>query len=429
MATEETQTQTGPAVPPQNALPPSCGTIPSREIKYGNNSHEVWRTSDQLWHAKQHSSPSLLSYKKLPCDCGKGTVLDKRHECLDYSSAILSSNKKIDSQTGENDKEVSVLLKSSDESLCQLDTPGDRVDTGRSGTGRIQCSCPLSRFCTNPSSAHCCHSSKYNPSPDSSPPYSPQSNSRPSCPNKKHIRRGSLPVSMLAFHKISQYCSPQGSPSSEPSSLASSPCSSPSPNHYQSPKNGRINRKYLKDRFSSLERLNRKPRVDRCSLEKLLLWRASFENMQTRGRSTTGGRTCNRRSSSSSSGSSSDEEDGGVLSDNDAGFIRRDKERSTVLVRRFYKNNQKMTKSVCTGTRALIRTLPSGCISVDVLAVVVYYMSWKPSKKDFWPNLKRCEELRDCRGILRFVGVKLFQYLFALGWVESATRDYLVSCP
>ncbi|KAJ8284855.1 hypothetical protein COCON_G00037050 [Conger conger] len=43
-------------------------------------------------------------------------------------------------------------------------------------------------------------------------------------------------------------------------------------------------------------------------------------------------------------------------------FVRNKKERSTVLVRRYFKNNREVKKSVCTGTRAIVRTLPSGQI-------------------------------------------------------------------
>lgn len=68
----------------------------------------------------------------------------------------------------------------------------------------------------------------------------------------------------------------------------------------------------------------------------------------------------------------------------------------------------KMTKSVCTGTRAIVKTLPSGHISDEVWEVVDYHRIWRPNKKDIWPILMRCvgEEFRVCREILRLVGVK-----------------------
>lgn len=43
-------------------------------------------------------------------------------------------------------------------------------------------------------------------------------------------------------------------------------------------------------------------------------------------------------------------------------FFRNKKERSTLLIRRFCKNDKEVKKSVYTGTRAIVRTLPSGHI-------------------------------------------------------------------
>ena len=76
---------------------------------------------------------------------------------------------------------------------------------------------------------------------------------------------------------------------------------------------------------------------------------------------------------------------------------------------KYFPSFYKVTKSVCTGTRAIVRTLPSGRISEEVWEVVVYYRVWQPSKMDIWPILKRGlgEEFRVCRGMLHFVGVKL----------------------
>uniref|UniRef100_A0AAQ5YKB9 Phosphoinositide phospholipase C n=1 Tax=Amphiprion ocellaris TaxID=80972 RepID=A0AAQ5YKB9_AMPOC len=189
MATEENQTQVGPAVLAQHVSPASTRSRPSREAKHANDGQEAWRCSDQLWHSKQRSSPSLLLYRKLSCDSGKGTVLDEEYDCFDYSSKVESTEEKL----------------------------------------------------------------------------------------------------------------------------------------------------YPED--------------------------------------------CSR-------GSSTDEEDGEAHPDNTE-FVRNRKERSTVLVRRFFKNNQKVTKSVCTGTRAIVRTLPSGRISEDVWMVVVDHRFWVPTKKDIWPVLMR----------------------------------------
>uniref|UniRef100_A0A8C1EID8 Phosphoinositide phospholipase C n=1 Tax=Cyprinus carpio carpio TaxID=630221 RepID=A0A8C1EID8_CYPCA len=64
----------------------------------------------------------------------------------------------------------------------------------------------------------------------------------------------------------------------------------------------------------------------------------------------------------------------GTVSDSE--FVRNKKERSTVLVRRYLKNNQKIKKTVCTGTRAIVRTLPTGCISDRVWESVCGKTLW-----------------------------------------------------
>nr|XP_033467113.1 1-phosphatidylinositol 4,5-bisphosphate phosphodiesterase epsilon-1 isoform X3 [Epinephelus lanceolatus] len=439
MSTEENQTQVEAVVLAQRATPPSTGSRPSREARHANDSQEVRQHLDQLWHSKQRSSPSLLLYRKLPCDSGKVAILDEGYECLEYRSKLssaaaklypeLKAGKRID---GITNTAMPIPGKSSEGSPCQLDTPGEGVDAGRNRTGSARCSCTLSSLYTSPN-IYCCHSSGSSPSPSSSPVHSRRLCPSPSQPNQRHIRRSSLPVSMLAFHKISPCLSPHCSPSSEPSSVVSSPCNSPLPKHRQHQQNGHIHRRHLKDGYSSLERLNRRPRVDKYSLEKLFLRRASLESMRTNLRhdeTSSSGVTRN-----CSEDSSSDEGDGEGLLDNTE-FIRNRKERSTVLVRRFYKNNQKMTKSVCTGTRAIVKTLPSGHISEEVWEVVVNYRIWQPSKKDVWPIVMRGmgEEFRACGEILRYVGVKLqlvnnyVQDREELHLIHPA-KKLLLSCP
>uniref|UniRef100_A0A3P8TPD4 Phosphoinositide phospholipase C n=1 Tax=Amphiprion percula TaxID=161767 RepID=A0A3P8TPD4_AMPPE len=343
MATEENQTQVGPAVLAQHVSPASTRSRPSREAKHANDGQEAWRCSDQLWHSKQRSSPSLLLYRKLSCDSGKGTVLDEEYDCFDYSSKVESTEEKLypELSAGVNNEGVNqVSRKSSEGSVCQLDTSGDSVDAGRNKTGSTHCSCTSSSIYTSPDT-FCCHSPRSSPSPSSSPVRSPHLSSSPTSP----------------------FLSSQGSPSSEPSSLTSSPCNSPLTSHRQHRKNGHIYQHNFKDAYSSLERLNRRPRGNRLSLDKLFL-----------------------------RGSSTDEEDGEAHPDNTE-FVRNRKERSTVLVRRFFKNNQKVTKSVCTGTRAIVRTLPSGHISEDVWMVVVDHRFWVPTKKDIWPVLIKSRQL------------------------------------
>ncbi|KAM9197228.1 1-phosphatidylinositol 4,5-bisphosphate phosphodiesterase epsilon-1 isoform 1-T1 [Dugong dugon] len=52
-------------------------------------------------------------------------------------------------------------------------------------------------------------------------------------------------------------------------------------------------------------------------------------------------------------------------------FFKSKKERSTLLVRRFCKNDKEVKKSVYTGTRAIVRTLPSGHIGLDAWSYIV----------------------------------------------------------
>nr|XP_020633756.1 1-phosphatidylinositol 4,5-bisphosphate phosphodiesterase epsilon-1-like [Pogona vitticeps] len=54
----------------------------------------------------------------------------------------------------------------------------------------------------------------------------------------------------------------------------------------------------------------------------------------------------------------------GYLEEAEEDFSRSKKERSTLLIRRFCKNDKKVKKSVYTGTRAIVKTLPSGHIGV-----------------------------------------------------------------
>lgn len=209
MATEENQTQVGAAVLAQHASPPpSTGSRPSREARHAINSQEVQRCSDQLWHSKQRSNLSLLLYRKLSSDSGNGTTLHEEYECLDCSSKLLSTKEKLypEPSAGSRIEGIANTVapipgKNSVGSPCQLDTSGEGVDAGRNRTGCTRCSCPMSSIYTSPN-IYCCHSPRSSPSPSSSPVHSPRLSSSPSRPNQRHIRRSSLPVSMLAFHKV-----------------------------------------------------------------------------------------------------------------------------------------------------------------------------------------------------------------------------------
>lgn len=69
-----------------------------------------------------------------------------------------------------------------------------------------------------------------------------------------------------------------------------------------------------------------------------------------------------------------------------------------------------MTKSVCTGTRAIVKTLPSGRISEEVWELVDSHGSRRPSRREVWPILRRLvggEEFRVSREMLRLVRVEL----------------------
>uniref|UniRef100_A0A8D3BMP9 Phosphoinositide phospholipase C n=1 Tax=Scophthalmus maximus TaxID=52904 RepID=A0A8D3BMP9_SCOMX len=326
MATGENQTQLGAVVPAQCA-----GSKPSGEARHANDRQEVRRCSDQLLQSKQRSSPSLLLYRKLSCDGGDGVIVDEEYGCAEYSSKLPSDEEKPDPEPSAAkgiERITNTLAPIPGQSSEEPPCPLDTPGGGvDSGGDRTGSTCCS---CARSSlhmrpSTRCCHSPGSTPSPNSSPAHSPHPGSRASRPNQRHIRRSSLPVSSV-----------------------SSPSRSPLTNQHQRQQNGHVCRRHLKDGFSSLERLNR-----RCS-----------------------------------GGNSSDEVDGEGSLDN-MDFVRNRKERSTVLVRRFFKNNQKVTKSVCTGTRAIVRTLPSGHISEEVWEVVVHHRIQRPSKTDTWPILMR----------------------------------------
>lgn len=116
--------------------------------------------------------------------------------------------------------------------------------------------------------------------------------------------------------------------------MASSPCVSPQLCLRKHHKNGHISLSHLKDGYSSLERLNRRPKIKKCSLEKAFARGPSLEMIPTALEASAGGATiCN--SGSNSSG----EEEGDILSDSRE-FDS--KKRSTALVRRYCRNNEKV---------------------------------------------------------------------------------------
>ncbi|XP_051925269.1 1-phosphatidylinositol 4,5-bisphosphate phosphodiesterase epsilon-1 isoform X2 [Hippocampus zosterae] len=182
----------------------------------------------------------------------------------------------------------------------------------------------------------------------------PPCRSGASRPDGPRLRRSGLPVSPADFQQTSPCRSSRRSPSGEPDSRAPSP--------RRPGRNGHVLSHPLADGFSIFERL--------------------------RGA------------------------DGGAEEDpENSEFVRNRKERSTVLVRRFLKNNQKVTKWVCAGTRAIVRTLPSGRISEEARRDVIRRPTWPPGDKDVppMPPRRAGEDLRVCRGLLRFVRAKMCQ--------------------
>lgn len=206
MATEENQTHVGTVVLERGSPPTSGSKI--REARRLNDSRDVRRHPDQLWQSKQRSSPSLLFYRKLSCDGENGTILDRDNDCFDYGSGLLSAEEKLNPEQlvgkrieGIPNAFTPVPGKGSEGSPCQLDVGGVGMNVGRNTTGGARCSCTLSSLNTGPES-NCCHSPRSSPSPSSSPAHSPCLSPSLSGPNQRHIRRSSLPVSMLAFYKV-----------------------------------------------------------------------------------------------------------------------------------------------------------------------------------------------------------------------------------
>ncbi|XP_016368731.1 1-phosphatidylinositol 4,5-bisphosphate phosphodiesterase epsilon-1-like [Sinocyclocheilus rhinocerous] len=135
-----------------------------------------------------------------------------------------------------------------------------------------------------------------------------------------------------------------------------------------------------KNGFSSLERLNRKTKPicfqGRC-LKRSTPFRLSVPDC-------------------------SDSE--GTVSDSE--FVRNKKERSTVLVRRYLKNNQKIKKTVCTGTRAIVRTLPTGCFSDRVWESVCGKTCQLGDEARGYSRALQAIQLQVSRALLTYPGVR-----------------------
>uniref|UniRef100_A0A452TBX4 Phosphoinositide phospholipase C n=1 Tax=Ursus maritimus TaxID=29073 RepID=A0A452TBX4_URSMA len=82
-------------------------------------------------------------------------------------------------------------------------------------------------------------------------------------------------------------------------------------------------------------------------------------------------------------------------------FFKSKKERSTLLVRRFCKNDREVKKSVYTGTRAIVRTLPSGHIGLGINTSCTLCYS------QIYNAVRRGEEIENTIGSLLHVFTKL----------------------
>ncbi|XP_014838513.1 PREDICTED: 1-phosphatidylinositol 4,5-bisphosphate phosphodiesterase epsilon-1 isoform X1 [Poecilia mexicana] len=378
MATEGNQTKVGSAAAFHHVSPLSSGSRPSKHDKYATNLQEARRSSAQQWLSKQRSCPSLLLHRKPSCDDVKGTFLDKHCEEYKCNLKVISPKEKVlkEVSTAKHVERKTMTCRNNSEGPMFLDSAEDNMNEGGNKSTSSPCSCGMSSFERSMNSC-LCDNPQHSPSPGSSPVHH--------C----YLRRGSVPVSFLAFRK--------SGPSSEPSSLASSPCGSPQLCLRKHHKNCHIPLCHLKDGYSSLERLNRRPKIKKCSLDKVFSQSPSLEMIPTALEASAGGATiCN--SGSNSSG----EEEGDILSDSRE-FDN--KKRSTVLVRRYCKNNEKVIKSVSAGTSAIVKELPSGCISEDTCGIVIEHAVWRPRKEDLWPILTRAEHFRVCREMLRSVRV------------------------
>lgn len=173
MATEEHQMQAGPDMLSKRSSPPSIGSRPLRDKALTSSGQEVWRGCDQLWLSKQRSSPSLLFYRKLSCESVNG--VHSAEECVQYSysSQILSTKEKpLPEPSADKNCEGMKNILGDSESTKPDRTSSSHVPSDHSTSVYTNSDSKSSpSFCT-------------------------------SCPNKRHIRRGSLPVSMLAFYKV-----------------------------------------------------------------------------------------------------------------------------------------------------------------------------------------------------------------------------------
>lgn len=202
MTTKANHTPAEDAIVDQSTSAPASGKKPSREVRNANTSQELQRYYDQLWNSNQRSSPPLIFYRKLSCDGEKGFISNEAisKACVDCSSEDCEKPYPA-LPTGIDRVTNAVPLRSSDRAPCQLDSPGKSVLEDRNRTGSNHCTFTMCSPKTIPNS-YCCLSVTSSVSPRASPTHSPRLCSSPSQPQQRHLRRSSLPVSMMAFHKV-----------------------------------------------------------------------------------------------------------------------------------------------------------------------------------------------------------------------------------
>lgn len=199
MTTKANQTPAEDAVVDQSTSAPASGKKPSREVRNANTSQELQRYYDQLWNSNQRSSPPLTFYRKLSCDGEKGFTSKEAvpKACVDCSSEVCERPY----PAGIDRVSDAVPLRRSEGAPCQLDSPGKSVLEDRNRTGSGHCSSAMCSPKTIPN-IYCCVSVTSSVSSRISPTHSPRLCFSPSQPQQRHVRRSSLPVSMMAFHKV-----------------------------------------------------------------------------------------------------------------------------------------------------------------------------------------------------------------------------------
>ncbi|KAJ7987722.1 hypothetical protein DPEC_G00329440 [Dallia pectoralis] len=202
-------------------------------------------------------------------------------------------------------------------------------------------------------------------------------------PCQRGHRRSSLPVA--AWHQLSGFDQRQAGKSGKPARTIEAKI-----------------RHYLKDGFSSLERLNRRPKA-KVTMEGFFN-RASQEGVL-----------------SSSKQSTIPQKGDGNCGPANSEFVRNRKDRSTVLVRRFNKGDRTVKRSVCTGTKAIVRSMLSGHIAERARGDVY---SWASRESAIRSVRGRCAEplavsLRVCRRLLGYQWVRLSEIYHALSTEDN----------